>query len=167
MIVLYTGVQVAGLPSAQGSVRRQVLDVIGTCTGSVLFTVAFVLAMLPVAIRADKLRQAQAVPRPRWQYLVIAGGWIAMAGGLIACGMLSASMRVGSGWLARACGGFAVWFLVFGLFMIGRAACSGGVRDVFWWYRPLWIPDTATTPLTPPPAPARRANRRGETDHQR
>lgn len=137
-LVFWTGLQVAGWPSAGGSAGRQVLDVIGTTVGSVLFTVVFVLALMPVYLRAETLRETQAAPRPRWQYLVIAAGWMAMASGLTAASLMLGLFHVGPGWLARTCAGSGGWFAVFGLGMLGRAVCWGRVRNLFWWYPPRW-----------------------------
>lgn len=164
-LVFMTGLQVAGWPSADVGAGRQILDAIGSGIGGVLFTVVFVLALLPVHLRADTLRQTQALPRPRGQYLALAAGWIAAAGGLTGASLLLGRSQTGPGWLARGCGGFAVWFAVFGLAMLGRAACWGRVRNLFWWYRPLWIPGTAAAWLTPPPPPAPRRDPRSEPDH--
>jgi hypothetical protein len=155
-LILLTGFQVAGRLPAGGADGRQVLDMARYVVGSVVFTVAFVLVLIPMYLRAEKLRQAQAAPRPRWQYLMFAAGWMAMGGGLIAVGLLLGLSRPDPGWPARACVATGVWIAVFGLGMLGRAVCWGRVRALFWWYRPLWIPDAGATWLTPPPAPALR-----------
>lgn len=155
-LILLTGLQVAGRLPDGGTAGRQVLDMAGSVVGSVLFTVAFLLVLTPVYLRAEKLRQAQAAPRPRWQYLMITAGWMAIAGGVIGAGLMLGLSRADPGWPARACAATGVWFAVFGLGMLGRAVCWGRVRTLFWWYRPLWIPDAGATWLTPPPAPALR-----------
>jgi uncharacterized membrane protein YfcA len=80
-LVLVTGAQVAGLPPADAD-NRGILDLIGTIVGAVAFILVFMLVLAPVYLRAEALRQRQAAPRPRWQYLVFAVGWGALAGGL-------------------------------------------------------------------------------------
>jgi hypothetical protein len=105
-----------------------------------MFTVAFVLVLMPMYVYAEKLRETQAVPRPHWQYLAIAAAWASPATGLA-----YASLHIGPGWFARASGALAVWFAAFGLAMLGRPVCWGRVRDLFWWYRPRWIADEAAT----------------------
>lgn len=110
----------------------------GTIGGGVLFTVVFALVMTPVFLRCETLRQAQAMPRPRWQYLVISAGWMVMAGGFAAASLMLGPPHPWPAWLARACGGFGAWFAVFGLGMLGRAVCWGRIRNLFWWRRPLW-----------------------------
>jgi len=62
-----------------------------------------------------------------------------------------ASLYAGHGWVARAAVGFALWYGAFGLGMLGRSVCWGWVRNLFWWYRPLWLADGQATWLTPRP----------------
>jgi hypothetical protein len=152
-LVVVTGLAVgAGGPS--GGEGHGIAGVIGAGVVAVLFIVVFGLAMGLVQLRAEKLRRAQAAPRPRWQYLLIAAGWLAAAAGLIAAGRALGLLSAGPGWLARACGGSAAWFAVFGLDMLGRALAGGRLRTLFWWYRPRWVADADVSRLTPPPAPA-------------
>ena len=159
-LILLTGLQVAGRLPDGGTAGRQVLGMAGSVVGSVAFTVAFALVLTPVYLRAEKLRQVQATPRPRCQYILIAAGWMAIAAGVVAVGLTLGLSRADPGWLARACAATGVWFAVFGLDMLGRAVSWGRVRASFWWYRPQWIPDAGATWLTPPPAPTSRGRSR-------
>jgi hypothetical protein len=140
VMVGLTGVEVAGPSLPAGSIGNQILDIFRSAGGVVLFTIAFVLALMPVYLHAEKLREAQTAPRPRWQYLAIAAVWASLAAGLA-----FASLHLSPGWLARASGALTFWFAAFGLAMLGRAACWGRVRNVFWWFRPRWIADDEAT----------------------
>jgi len=125
---------VAGPSSFGGSIGHQIIDMLRSGVGVVLFTVAFVLAPMPVYLYAEKLRETQTAPRPRRQYLAIAAVWASLATGLA-----FASLDIGPGWFARASAALTLWFAAFGLAMLARAACWGRVRNVFWWFRPRWI----------------------------
>ena len=154
-LVGFTGFQVVGPPSSARSIGHLILDILRSAFGVAFFTVGFVLALMPVYLYAEKLREAQAAPRPRWQYLAIAAVWASLAASLV-----FASWHIGPGWFARATAAVAIWFAAFGLAMLGRAACWGRVRDLFWWYRPRWIADESATWLTPPRAAARQRDHR-------
>jgi len=135
-----TGVQVAAPSLPEGSVGHQIIDMLGSAGGVALFMVAFVLALLPVYLYAEKLREAQTAPRPRWQYLAIAVAWASLA-----TLMAFASLHTGPGWFARASAALTIWFAAFALAMLGRAACWGRVRNLFWWFRPQRIADEEAT----------------------
>jgi hypothetical protein len=138
--VFLTGVSVTGWPPDGGSAGHRILGVIGTAGGAVAFSIVFFLLLTPVYLRAESLRQSQVAPRPRWQYLMLAAGWMAVAGGLIVASRVLGPSAAHPGWPARACAGYGAWAAVFGLGMLGRAACWGRVRNLFWWHRPLWNP---------------------------
>lgn len=143
-----------GWPSVTGSTADHVLGAIGSAAAALLFVMLAGPAVLWAGLRADRIRQAQAAPRPRWQYLAIAAGWLAAAGGTGAASVLLGLGQAHPGWLARACSGVSYGLAVPGLAMLGRAACRGRARVVFWWYRPLWVTDAEATWFTPPRAPA-------------
>jgi hypothetical protein len=105
-----------------------------------LAAVVLILVLLPVAGLAEKMSAAQAAARPRWQYQLASAGWFA----LTACSVLAGG-RAGSTWVSDPLGVLAYWSGVTGLAMLGRAACWGRIRTLFWWHQPRWlaaIPET-------------------------
>jgi hypothetical protein len=124
LLVGITSLQVAGRPeSVQGSAAGQVLSVIriGLLAGLVIALVVIVVAILEGRLKAQ--RASRADPRPRWQYLLAAFGWLGAA-----CCFVLASRWTGTGVAERATSAAGIWSGAYGLVMIGRAACWGRVR---------------------------------------
>jgi hypothetical protein len=99
-----------------------------------------VAVVLPIEVRAEKLKAARAGARPRLQYLLIAACWLSMSAALAL-----AAWHFSTGYLARACFALTLWFGVFGLAMLGRAACRGRLRNLFWWHGPTWLANEIAT----------------------
>jgi hypothetical protein len=108
--------------------------------------VAVVLALIltPLSALGERMSAAQPAARPRWQYLLGSAGWL----GLTTCCAL-AGVRAGTAWISDPLGVLAYWSGVAGLAMIGRAACWGRVRSLFWWHRPRWLVATPETGAAP------------------
>jgi hypothetical protein len=95
-----TGLAVIGVPGDGGDFASQTLALLRSALLVGLIAVVLTVALLPADLRARKLGAAQADPRPRWQYLVLAAGWAAVADGRpAACRRqrTTATRRVGSG----------------------------------------------------------------------
>jgi hypothetical protein len=131
MLLLWTCIAVVGQPSSQGSAMSQVLSWLRTCLLSpVLATLVFVVALV-LRSRVNAWRAPASAPRPRWQYLLVALGWLAVA----SCFALL-SLWIGTGLPARASTALSVWSGLYGLVLIGRAASWGRVRALLWWRSP-------------------------------
>jgi hypothetical protein len=145
MLGVFTGLAVAGeFPLTQGSFGSQVLDALRVAIVGALTAIAFIVAvLLPIQARAEKLKASRADPRPRWQYLLISACWLSLS----ACSALAGS-PIGTDYLSRVSFALTLWFGVFGLAMLGRAACWGRLRNLFWWHGPTWLAnEKATDPL--------------------
>lgn len=105
-----------------------------------LAAIALYFLLLPVTSRAEKLSAAQVAPRPRWQYLLYAAGWLAVTAGCVA-----GAIYVGTGWVRDPVGVLGWWCFVAGVGMLGRALCWGRVRPAFWWHRPAWLTGVTIT----------------------
>jgi hypothetical protein len=131
MLVVFTCIAVVGQPSSQGSAMSQVLSWLRFCLltpllAAVVFTVVIILGS-----RVNARRAPASAPRPRWQYLLAALGWLAIA----SCFALL-SLWIGTGLPARASTALSVWSGLYGLVLIGRAASWGRLRALLWWRIP-------------------------------
>jgi hypothetical protein len=127
MLLLITCLQVGGVPAGQGSAMSQVLGVLrtGLLGGLVASLALVVVVVLRPRMNAWRVRCA---PRPRWQYLLAALGWLTIASCFALVGL-----RVGTGLPGRASMALGMWSGVYGLVLIGRAASWGRVRGLLWW----------------------------------
>jgi len=141
-LAFWTGIAVAGgFWPTQESVGSQLVDGVRVVIVASLTAVALIAAvLLPIQARAEKLKASKADPRPRIQYLLISACWLTLS----ACSALAGS-NTGTGYLSRACFALTPWFGVFGLAMLGRAACWGRLRNLFWWRGPTWLGDENAT----------------------
>ena len=116
------------MPGSQGSVLRWVLGVLRVgLVGGLLASLVFVV-MVVVGSRVSAWRAPASAPRPRWQYLLSALGWLAVA----SCFSLL-SLWIGTGLPARASTALSIWSGLYALVLIGRAASWGRVRALLWW----------------------------------
>lgn len=128
VLVWVTLFEVAGIPASRGSAMSQVLDMIRAVVISALAAGAGVAVVAVLHFRMKAWRAHTAVPRPRWQYLLAAVGWLAVA----SCFVL-VSLRSGTGLPARISAALAWWSGACGLVLAGRAAAWGRVRALLWW----------------------------------
>ena len=128
LMLVFTGFQVAGMPAIQGSAVSQVLGVIRTVLVAALVIVVMVVAVMVLRIRFSVLSEPSPAPRPRWQYLLAAVGYFAVASCLALAGA-HALAGLPSRFIAAA----GVWSGVYGLVMIGRAVLWGHPRALLWW----------------------------------
>jgi hypothetical protein len=127
--LLLTAFEVAGLgqPGSR-SALSEVLHATGAVLlGAVLAAIVLIaVRFLPVRVRRWAGDAAQ--PRHRWQY--------ALAGlcllGVAACIALI-GLHSGTGLAARFCDAGFTWSGLYGLVQLGRAACRGRLRALFWW----------------------------------
>lgn len=131
MLLPITCLQVAGMPAPQGSAMSLVLGVLRAgLLGGLLAALVFVVVLV-LGSRLNAWRAPAAAPRPRWQYLLAALGWLAIA----SCFALL-SLWIGTGLPARASAALSIWSGIYGLVLIGRAASWGRVRALLWWRDP-------------------------------
>jgi hypothetical protein len=127
--VLLTAFQVAGLGlPGSGSALSEVLHATGAVLlGAVLAAIVLVVVcFLPVRLR--RWAGDAAEPRHRWQYAV--AGLCLL--GVAACIALI-SLHSGMGLTSRCCDAAFTWSGLYGVVQLGRAACRGRVRALFWW----------------------------------
>jgi hypothetical protein len=102
-----------------------------------LFALTLAVALTGYLIadqRARTIAARQDRPRPRWQYLLLAIGCGAVAGGGAA--LASHNQDI---WVAGPTALAAFWTAGAALVMLGRAACWGTVRQRLWWHQPHWM----------------------------
>jgi hypothetical protein len=119
---------VTGQPSFRGGTTGLLAGLVRVVLLDVLFAVIMVSAAVAVTAGAERVSAGRAGPAPRWQYLLGAAGYLA-----VAAGFMLAGHDIGSGWIARASAVLGGWSALYGLVLLGRAACWGRVRTIFWW----------------------------------
>lgn len=129
MLLPITCLQVAGMPAPQGSAMSLGVLRAGLLGG--LLTALVVVVVLVLGSRLNARRAPATAPRPRWQYLLAALGWLAIASCLALL-----SVWVGTGLPAHASTALSIWSGIYGLVLIGRAASWGRVRALLWWRDP-------------------------------
>ena len=116
------------MPASQGSAVRLVLSVLRVGLLGGLLGALVIIVVVVLGSRMNAQRATAAAPRPRWQYLLAALGWLAVA----SCVALL-SLRIGTGLPSRASTALGVWSGLYALVLIGRAVSWGGVRGLLWW----------------------------------
>ena len=93
-----------------------------------LLAALVVVVVLALGSRLNARCAPATAPRPRWQYLLAALGWLAIASCLALL-----SVWAGTGLPARASTALGIWSGIYGLVLIGRAASWGRVHALLWW----------------------------------
>jgi hypothetical protein len=127
VLLCFLSLQVAGMPAFRGGAMSQVLGVLRT--GLVGGLVGFLVVVIAVVLRPllNAWRAPASAPRPRWQYLLAALGWLTIASCFVLLGR-----RIGTGLPARTVAVLGLWSGIYGLVLIGRAASWGSVRALWW-----------------------------------
>jgi hypothetical protein len=128
LLLLLTVGQVAGMLSPQSTVMGLGLAVLRAVLVGTVMAVLIAVYAVVLGPRMNAWRAPASAPRPRWQYALAALGW---AG--IACGFALLSLWIGAGLTARAAAALSFWSGIYGLVLMGRAACWGRVRALLWW----------------------------------
>jgi hypothetical protein len=123
-----TCLQVAGVSAVHGSATSVVLVALRTGVLAGLVAVLVLVVVVALRSRMNGRGASAANPRPRWQYLLTAVGWLAVG----SCFVLL-SLRVGAGLPARASTALGMWSGIYGLILMGRAVSWGSVRALLWW----------------------------------
>jgi hypothetical protein len=110
--------------SSKGSAVSQVLDVVRAVAAGGLVVAVVVV----VQLRMHAWRGPPAVPRPRWQYLLTAFGWLS-----VASSFMLVALRARTGLPAHVSVALGLWSGAYGLVLIGRAVSRGRVRASLWW----------------------------------
>jgi hypothetical protein len=129
LLLVITSLQVANAPaSAHVTEAGRVLAVLRTgLLGGLLAALVIVLAVT-VRSRLTARHVPRTTPRPRWQYVLAAVGWLG-----IAWGFALVSRWTGIGLASRVATAFGIWSGAYGLVNMGRAACWGHARTLLWW----------------------------------
>jgi hypothetical protein len=128
MLLVFTPLQVAGMPSAEGSVTSLALGVLRAVLAGPVIAVLVVVAAVVLGPRMSAWRAPAWAPRRRWQYALAALGWAGIAGGFALL-----SLWIGTGLPARASTALGLWCGIYSLVLTGRAASWGRVRALLWW----------------------------------
>jgi hypothetical protein len=126
-LLVITCLHVAGIHEVQGSAASLVLGALRVGLVGGLLAVLVLGVVVALGPRVNAWLAASA-PRPRWQYLLAAIGWLAVASCLALL-----SLRIGTGLLARAATALSFWSGLYALVLIGRAATWGRVRALLGW----------------------------------
>jgi hypothetical protein len=136
VLLLITCLHVAGmplLPESNGlTVTMAVVAARAGLLGGLLMCLVLVI-VVALGPRVNRWRGSAADPRPRWQYLFGALGWLVVA----TCWVLL-SFQLGAGLPARTTTAVGIWSGVYGLVLMGRAASWGRVRALLWWGPIKW-----------------------------
>jgi hypothetical protein len=126
-LLLITCMHVAGMPLLLESDALTVSMVVDAIRSGLLGGLLMCLVLVIVAAwgpRVNGRRGSAEAPRPRWQYILGALGWLATA----SCFVLL-SFWLGAGLPSRTTTAIGIWSGLYGLVLIGRAASWGGVQS--------------------------------------
>jgi DivIVA domain-containing protein len=101
----------------------------------------FAVLIIPVAgleAYGERLSSRLTSPRPRWQYFLFSAGYLILAGAGVLTGIRTEGHP--TGWWAGMVGAdLVITGVAFGLVMLGRGACWGRLRLLFWRNLPQWL----------------------------